>query len=1431
MPRADIAILTVIPEEYEAVIASLSSYGCNTEHDPGSATVPNLFGWVTGDLTGDRGHVYRIVVGIVVKPGPGRMASALSVTYDRYRPQYVLIVGIAGGFPQDGLAKGDVAISGVIYDYEYGKVATDFHPRMDFTYQPDQTLLTSAVSLHARDKSWAGRDRQMRPDGGDAVPKLLQGAIASGAKVVDDATNEFFAAVLNAWPKLLAVEMEGAGAAAAIETAKAARQNVGFLMVRGISDMPKMGDDAQPTSASPEGNKAERDKWKRYAATTAANFTVHWISRAWPLAPTPTRRSGSTAPPEDVDGDDPPGAAQHASIGNVTGSNNTVTITQNQGPSLEDLARLMQAVAPDANAEIDAACAYITAGELGIAIHKLNDLRKKKWDSMSPREKYRVEANIGEALERKGEFREAAKQYIEAKRHQPQEDKARAMEAIAYYYLDDKAKAYVLAGEVIKDHPNCSLAIAIRIRSAPSEVSLANLEESVPEGLREEVEILHALGWRALSSGDVAAAERFAGVARSRHPASVEIKDYHATVIVQIEARARQANQPVNREKLEEAVAGLTEGIAKSRGQKDEARLRYNRAEAYDLLGQTEDAETDFRAAIETDKEEPDIARRFALFLLRHDRADAAIEALRQADKIKQNHTNRLMLAGLLAERKGNGDWEAAIALLHETIPLVPELETRTGMVATLTKLLGLLKRHEEAISYLDGLGDGFLRRGVAGAIRSVALLRAGRKEDALACARQAQQSLGADSPETDRMRVAEALGFAGAKREALAVWKEVLKPDDADVFVCTALGFARECGDDDFILKFCKQLRTAGVRHPYTLELEVVTLEKYRMFDEAVAVMRDYIAGTPSDDLSRVFRVRLSLLGLRLNKPELVETDVAKLPPVETARVEVGAAVAHILRNGPCPELGIEYAYELVRRNFDDPLARQAYVGVVGMGNDEAQFPGPAVVTSGCAVKFKADDTGEQKWVIVEDGIDPRTEREEIGPEHQWAREMAGKAVGTQFYLRRDPIQNRTATIEAICRKYVYRKVEIINGWEDRFPDQEFVRKYTFPTKEDGSPDISLILKALDLKEQQKEEMHALYRDNPISATTFAKFADAGLLESLSHLASEGTLPIRCCRGTTDELGRAEAALSGTGTIVLEPSALATLFFSGHYERLELLQGKIVICESALEEYTELRRKFANSRQGFIGKFKGKYLFRDGDPAERQLQEQRLNTFLTKIRPLVAMRSGESLARLSHERREELIGLFGQPTVEAIAEAAASGAILWTDDIAVAEVAREKAGVEKRVWTQMVFRSVAPPDVYADLTLFLLQWRYFFTRVEPDVVLAACRTGSWDPNAPVLRRIAEWLSMPELMHLGAALVCAHSLRLVWKHASEIGQKEGVARALLRAVLGRQGGRHTVVSIVNNLDAIFEEDKVARGQCESVIRDVLRVEAKPRDRR
>jgi hypothetical protein len=610
---------------------------------------------------------------------------------------------------------------------------------------------------------------------------------------------------------------------------------------------------------------------------------------------------------------------------------------------------------------------------------------------------------------------------------------------------------------------------------------------------------------------------------------------------------------------------------------------------------------------------------------------------------------------------------------------------------------------------------------------------------------------------------------------------------------------------------------------------LEVVTLEKYRIFDKAIEVMNSYLAATPDGELAKVFRLRLTLLGIRLEKPELVESDPAKLPPVESSPAKIGAATANALRHGPHPERGVEYAYELVRRNYNDHTARGVYVAIIGLGDDEYYFPEVSTIGPGCAVKYKPDDSNDEKWMIVEDAANPNQDRDEYGPDHIWVKELIGQSVGGRFHLRRDEIQPRMATITGIVNKYVYRKFEIIDGWEHRFPgeDKFFVRKYTMPTNPDGSPDISPILKALDLREKQIEKMHAIYRASPISATTFARISDAGLLESLNHIASEGTLPIRCCLGNGVELARAEASLSGAEQFILDPTALATLFFSNQYEQLQLMPEKIVLCESALDEYTEMRQKFSAPSRGFMGKFKGKYLFREDNPAERERLEKRFDTFLTKIKSLVTIRTSESFAKLAPEAREELIGLFGEPTAHAMAEAAATGAALWTDDLGVAEFGREKTGITKRVWTQLVFRSVAPADVLHELGLFLLQWRYYFSRLEPEVVLAACRDASWDADAPGVKSVVDWLSLPELMDNGAMQVCIQSLKLVWKHGPDVKQKQQIAQRLLQAVRRRKDGRRVIDIILNNLGKLFEGDKAARSECQAVINDMQQAERTP----
>jgi nucleoside phosphorylase len=269
----DIAILTVIQEEYSAVHTRLD----NPKLYQGE--VPNIFAWETSEVLADSGKTYRVVLAMSGEHGQVPSSQMAFETISHWRPQYVVLVGIAGGLQLDNLQLGDVALSSTIYGYEYGKIKNSgFEPRHNWVHRPDQGLLTSALRFQAVNPNWS--DSLPVSPKGSIRSKAVAGNIASGDKLVDG-NPQFFSEVQQAWEKLLAVEMEGVGAADAVEFAVAKKIPTGFFMVRGISDQPPLN----ATSISPATQSSERDAWKQYAAESAAEFVICWIRNHWHIAP------------------------------------------------------------------------------------------------------------------------------------------------------------------------------------------------------------------------------------------------------------------------------------------------------------------------------------------------------------------------------------------------------------------------------------------------------------------------------------------------------------------------------------------------------------------------------------------------------------------------------------------------------------------------------------------------------------------------------------------------------------------------------------------------------------------------------------------------------------------------------------------------------------------------------------------------------------------------------------------------------------------------------------------------------------------------------------------------------------------------------------------------------------------------------------------
>lgn len=275
-PLVDVVVLTVLQEEYYSICNRLAEPGL----PPGLDSTPNLYAWQSGNVFCQNFQSdYRIAVGMIGRPGTTESALAAREAVQLWRPRYILFSGIAGGLPypidDDALPKlGDVVVADMIYGYEYGKIDKKFLLRTNWTYRTDKALLNGAIA-YSRSDGWRKSINAKPP--AECYPKVISGEISSGNKVIDNPSNSFFKQVLKMWPKIKAVKMEGAGVAGAIEQAQSLGIPTGFMMIRGISDLPR-------AEGKDRGTK-ERDAWKIYASDVAAAFIIGWISNGLPVRP------------------------------------------------------------------------------------------------------------------------------------------------------------------------------------------------------------------------------------------------------------------------------------------------------------------------------------------------------------------------------------------------------------------------------------------------------------------------------------------------------------------------------------------------------------------------------------------------------------------------------------------------------------------------------------------------------------------------------------------------------------------------------------------------------------------------------------------------------------------------------------------------------------------------------------------------------------------------------------------------------------------------------------------------------------------------------------------------------------------------------------------------------------------------------------------
>jgi len=199
--KCDFAVVVTLESELEAILSVM----------PDRRSVrPSSLLYHEGTIEGFR-------VTVAQSTDKGSVCSALVATelIREYDPQFLVLLGIAAGYRDQGLELGNVIVPDSIMGYEYSKVYDDHGESKSRLFAPDN-LAWQVLSLVKMSN--------------DSCPTFKPGRLASGNKVV--ASKDFRRKLeFETGSKISALEMESEG------VAQAAR-NFGkpFLVIKGISD-------------------------------------------------------------------------------------------------------------------------------------------------------------------------------------------------------------------------------------------------------------------------------------------------------------------------------------------------------------------------------------------------------------------------------------------------------------------------------------------------------------------------------------------------------------------------------------------------------------------------------------------------------------------------------------------------------------------------------------------------------------------------------------------------------------------------------------------------------------------------------------------------------------------------------------------------------------------------------------------------------------------------------------------------------------------------------------------------------------------------------------------------------------------------------------------------------------------------------------------
>ena len=329
--------------------------------------------------------------------------------------------------------------------------------------------------------------------------------------------------------------------------------------------------------------------------------------------------------------------------------------------------------------------------------------------------------------------------------------------------------------------------------------------------------------------------------------------------------------------------------------------------------------------------------------------------------------------------------------------------------------------------------------------------------------------------------------------------------------------------------------------------------------------------------------------------------------------------------------------------------------------------------------------------------------------------------------------------------------------------------------------------------------------------------------IETTFYLAQQDDIGIFCCAGNAEERDKALAALDVSGTWIIEPTALATIFLLDLEDDLARLPINLVLSQGTVADFEEVIEDDSRYRGdgGVLTKIGSNVAFVPQSAADREARVRAFTERMKKVKAAARVLGCVELAKLDKQRRELTIKAFGDGGAESIVLAAKPGNLLWTDDWRLAGYGTTEHGV-KSAWTQAILlwaaqRGHISEQQFLKSTAKLIGYGYTFTSPSLPALIAAAEIAEWDKSRRPLSQALGQLGTESIQLRDAAQLAVYFLPQVYRQNILDERRRAITLELLDQIGRRTGGVPVIQAIRRAVPQVFGLDVIGAEAAASTI--------------